>query len=542
VNKLSITVWLTFAAVACAPVPAAPSATATTVPLIPTQTITPVAAIPTILPTSTPTATPTITPTPSPTPRPKTGAADEWLGQGTEREALFDEYAQTIKDAQVFSELGFKRLGTTWEKELARARQRFLEADTKLDVYYALLSLQRSFHDARSSLTVPGGLTPPSDKFSLPFTLAVRGDSLDNAQYIVVQSSLSEVKAGFLLKQYGAKTIQQLEYDFSEWLDNTSPEQLRMELAKALTRTSPSQYPSPDMNAPVTIVFTDPANQKETSVLVRWQRGVTDAPSEDYEGLTLDYTGINYRIYKDTVNQTIVLVYPSFNYLRGEDVDTQNLGNYLNQQTLANLVMDVRDNTGGNINTNLIALFARERFRILTRELVFVPVVKRDRAFFEESLTLADNYMRKLISDYAAREKDAARSPRFPFFCKTANCSTEEATYEPNLNVRKFNFAILSGPKCMSSCDQFVSIVKDNNIGQVVGLPSRGAHSPMRAKKESGLKNGDKFSMIFTTGIGYRANGEPLEGNSAKVDYYLFPEDDYIGKIIQYLKASGSLK
>lgn len=601
-NKVTLVLLLTFAAVACAPIPATPSATATVVPLLPTQTATqvpptPAPPTPTALPTPTSTATPTITPTPSPTPRPKTGAADEWLGKGAEREALFNEYAQTIKDAQVFSELGFKRLGTTWEKELERTKKRFWEADTKLDVYYALLSLQRSLHDTHSALTVPAGLTPPSDTFSLPFTLAVRGNSLDNAQYVVVQSSSPEVKAGFILKQYGAKTIQQLEYDFSEWLDNTSPENLKIGLARALTRTNPSRYPSLDNDSPVTIAFIDPANQKETSVTIRWQRGAMDTPSKDYERLTLDYTGVNYRVYKDAATQTIVLVYSSFNYtmrdadlknalarvsypvpnfdrtapldgqsdwiakfiqanqqptLQGvrnspfvvalEDLDTLGLAKYLDQQNEPNLLIDVRDNGGGSVPTNLLALIARERFRILTRELVYVPLLRRDSAFLQGTLTYTDNYMRRLISDQMAREKDAAKSPRFPFNCRTTSCALTEAEYEPNPNIKKFGVAILSGPGCISSCDQFVAIAKDNNTGAIVGLPSRGGHSPMRAPKEFALKNGDKFSMIFSAGIGYRPNGEPLEGNPAKVDYYLFPEDDYLSKTIQYLKARGSFK
>jgi len=154
-------------------------------------------AVPTF--TATFTLTPTVTPIPSPTPRPKTGAADEWLGKADEREKLFNAYVQTIKDAQVFSELEFKRLGTTWEKELERAKKRFVEADTKADVYYALLSLQRTIHDMHSSLTVPSVLMPPSQTLSLPFTLGVRGNSLESAHYVVVPSAIPELKPGFVL-------------------------------------------------------------------------------------------------------------------------------------------------------------------------------------------------------------------------------------------------------------------------------------------------------------------------------------------------------
>jgi len=584
--------------VACTSAPVAttfpaPTLTLASVAATPPSTVTIAAPTPTVSPTITPVSLPTTLPTatliPSATPRPKTGAADEWLGKAAEREKLFNEYAQTIKDAQAFSELGFKRLGTTWEKEVERAKKRFLDADTKLDVYYAVLSLQRTIHDVHSALTVPAGLNPTSEAFSLPFTLGMRGNSLENAQYVVTQSSISEIKVGFMLKLYGSKTLQQLEYDYSEWLGATSPEQLKTELARALTRSGAGRYPSLDPNTPVNIVFIDPASQRDTGVTVRWQTGATDVPSQDYAQLSVDYAGINYRLYKDAVNQTIILVYASFNYslrdtalktaLAGvsykvppfdntqpleaqsawmtqflqanehpnlqsvrnfpftvllQEVDTLNLGRYLNQQTYPILLVDVRNNGGGSIPTNLTALLARERFKTPTFEVVFTPLMKNDNTFLQESL--GAGLQAKYILDQLAREKEAVKSSRFPFNCKTSNCSLTEAEYDPNPSVKKFNVAVLSGPGCISSCDQFVSLIKDNNIGRVVGLPSRGADSPTRAKKEFVFKNGEKFSMVFTTAIGYRPNGELLEGNPASVEYYLFPEDDYVNKMIQHLK------
>lgn len=578
---------------ACAP---SQLATSTSTPAISIVSPTPTN-IPSPSSTSAPTFTPTLIPVPSATPRPKTRAADEWLGAGVDREKLFNVYIQTIKDGQVSSELGFKRLGTTFDKELVRAQTRFLQADTRLDVYYALLSLQRSIHDTHSSLTAPSGLTPPNETFSLPFTLNVRGNSLADAQYVVTQSTLPEIKAGFILKQYNSKTISQIEYDFSEWLDSSSPERLKVELARALTRTNPSRYSSPDTNLPVAIVFVDPTSQQEIRLSVTWQRGVTDTPSTDYANLALEFTGINYRVYKDAANQTLILAHASFNYnlrdtdlknalskvsyqipafdravplenqrdwlakflevnqhpnIQGirnypfnaqlEEIDTLALGRYLNQQNLSNLLIDVRENSGGSVPMNLIAMVAKARFKVLTRELVYVPLFQRDDAFLQESLTWTDARMRKIITDQIARDKTAVRSQRFPFDCKTAECKIDEAVFEPNANIRKFNLAILAGPGCVSSCDQFVAIIADNKIGTVVGLPSRGGHSPMRAKKEFQLQNGEKFSMIFTTGIGYRPNGEPLEGNPAQVDYYLFPEDNYLNKMIQHLQITGVFK
>ncbi len=527
---------------------------------------------------------------------PQVGAAVEWLGQAEERGEILRGYVQTMKDAHVFSELGFERLGTTWENELQRAESRFLSADTSLDVYYALLSLQRTLHDAHSALTVPSALTPRAQALALPFTLSVRGSSLAGGQYVVTQSSTPEIETGLILKQYASRTVPQLESDYAEWLNGSSPELLKMELANALTRTNAKQYPTPDTGLPVALTFHDPASQRDKNVSVRWQPSVPPAP-QGQQAFALDYAGINYRVYKDSTTQTLILSYSSFLYnVRDVDVkaalarvsyevpafdrgqplerqgdwrrqfleanhypdlkqaesypfhvmlqkiDTLALGRYLNDQKATNLLVDVRENNGGSVPIDLLALVAKERFRILTLEQVFVPLFKRDPAFLQESLTFADNWMRRIIADQLAREPGASRSRRLPFSCKSANCSLDQAIYDPAAGIKKYNLAVLSGPGCVSACDQFVAIVADNHLAPVVGLPSRGAHSPMRAKKEFDLKNGDTFSMVFTTGVGYRPNGEPLEGNPARVEYYLFPEDDYVSKVIGYLKTKGTFK
>ncbi len=577
-KQLKLTLFLIFIALTACATPAPTTTplpgTTTAMPVLPTATVAP--------PTATATATP----------RQKTGEADAWLGKAGEREALFNSYVQTIRDGHVISELGMKRLGITWQKEVERTKNRFIEADTKADVYYALLSLQRTLHDAHSSLSAPKEIIPGNNPISLPFTLAVQGDSLENAHYAVIQSSLPEIKTGFVLKQYQNKTIAQLEYEYSEWLDSTSPESLKQNLARALTRhTDASRVPAPDASAPVTAVFVDPGGKAETRITFKWSRAGRETLSDDYARLTVDYRGINYRAYKDTGNNTLILVYSSFKYvfrddelkniisqasfivpsfdktkpleeqrewmnklleangypdlsrLRSypftallEEADVLTLGKYLNQQTLPNLLIDVRDNTGGNVNTNLVALFASQPFQGSTRELIYNPMIRSDSKFLQEALTYSDRFMAPIITAQLARDTEVARSQRFPFSCRTASCNVDEATFEPNSNVKKFTLAVLSGHRCTSACDQFVAMIGDNGLGKIVGVPSRGGSAPYRATKEMVLKNGERFSIIFNTGVCYRPNGEPLEGNPAKVEYYLLPEDDYINKMIEYLK------
>lgn len=493
-----------------------------------------------------------------------------------------------------------KRLGINLDQQIQRTKKRFIEADTKNDVYYALLSLQRLLHDAHSNLTAPQELIPRSANVILPFTLAVRGDALANAQYVVGTSSLPELKPGFVLKEYQDKSIAQLEYDYIEWLDSSSSEILKMELARALTRApSTRRIPEPDVSLPVVATFIDPNTKTEIKITTTWRSAMPAGEQDDYASFTADYRGIHYQAYKGIANDTLIVVYTSFNYtlsdadlksaltrasfpvpafdqskplaeqrdwliqflraneypdaerqiaggisLTGiaETMDILTLGKYLNRQTVANVLVDVRNNSGGNVNVELIRLFATQPFTGTARAIVYTPLVRSDNNFFEGALTYADSRMKPIILDQVTHQNEATQSRAFPWYCKSGSCAPSEGVFNPNSAIRKFNFAVLVGPLCTSACEHFVATTQDNRLGKVVGLPSRGGSAPFRAAKSFVLKNGQTFSIILNTGISYRPNGEPLEGNPAPVDYYLFPEDDYVSKMIAYLKANGGFK
>src|SRR5262249_35472282 len=55
---------------------------------------------------------------------------------GNDPGALFDGFVDSIRDLQRVSTDDLNALGTTWDAELARARNRFVSAKTPADVYY----------------------------------------------------------------------------------------------------------------------------------------------------------------------------------------------------------------------------------------------------------------------------------------------------------------------------------------------------------------------------------------------------------------------
>jgi hypothetical protein len=311
---------------------------------------------------------------------------------------------------------------------------------------------------------------------------------------------------------------------------------------------------------------------------------------------------LNYHTYKDPANNTLILVYSSFQYdsgdanlrkslagvsfpvppfdpvgaladqpawilkllqankypnaerlkesdvksypLKGwlERIDVLNLGNYLNQQSLPNLLMDLRGNGGGNVILELEMLLAAKPFLGPMREFAYTPLVRSDPDFQQGMLFFTDTFMRQIILNDLARKTDASRSQRFPWNCQSKSCNLSEANLEPNRSVKKFNLAIVTGTGCASACDNFASVMLDNGLARVVGLPSNAGATPYNATKEFILKNGVKFTLRISAGYAIRPNGESLDGNPAAVEYYLFPEDDYIAKMIEYLRRQNFFK
>lgn len=110
-----------------------------------------------------------------------------------------------------------------------------------------------------------------------------------------------------------------------------------------------------------------------------------------------------------------------------------------------------------------------------------------------------------------------------------------EAGDAPDLEARKAEVVVLTGPDCMSSCDQFAAIMKDNGIATLAGLDPRGGHSPFRAAVELKLKNGAAFKITVTTGVGLRPDGSALDGNPARVDTRFWPGDSSLRDTLRRL-------
>jgi hypothetical protein len=492
--------------------------------------------------------------------------ADKYLGSNRqERLKLFNEYVTAIKSTQVVCHKGLKNLGTTWEKELARSRQRFLNARTFKDTYCALVSLQRSYHDPHSRLV---GIGYNSEYgLRLPFILRAEFNN-NNWEYVVTNSSLPDIRSGYVLKSMNGKTTSQLEYEFLEWFNDHSKEQLIMDLADNLTGGF-ACFRDPKVGENVSLVFFDPEANKEHTVNTKWQKSSDVKLTEDneYSGFKKEFSGINYDVYATDERGTKIVHYYSFYYgsadinkLQGlsykvEKYDTTNysenaimirdeeeLVGYLKNKGTKNILIDVRDNHGGDLPRHtLLPNLAKKDFFVDTAQIYYMPVFKGKPGRLR---SIEDIDFKPKAIEFFEKNPHATRSPVYPFFCQTKACDLSEIKYKTLNPNNDLNIVVVSGPECSSSCDDFVRRIKDNNIGKVVGLSGDASGSPTRYTYALSLKDGTEFSIKMTIATFLSPDGKKdLEGDTVKVDIPIYPSKDnrgnYIRSVLKFLRTNS---
>jgi len=507
--------------------------------------------------------------------------ADQYLGN--DREDTFNSFVNGIKETQIISTNGLSRLGTTWEQELEISQKRFLKATTEEDVYYALLSLQRSFHDTHSKLKIEEPILPKRKKVTLPFHLRAEWN-LEKPHYVVIQSQLKEIPIGYHLDSMDSIPVNGYENIFKEWVSSHSPEDLILSTATWLTKRYNRIMPIPNEGTKTKVVFKAPDSLITIEKELEWKvfnedqkniKQIEDAVehlffNKEYSNLKKEFVGLNYIVYRTKRAGDKIIRYHGFNYDFSDVFEIYNripflsykispidsydsfssdlekrdhteLVNFLKRSLTKRVIIDVRENGGGNISKELIGFFAHKPFNFLTREIHNVPYLKNSPDKYKKNLYVGNDLVQANIEQFFKKNPVAKTSPRYPFYCHTEKCLINENLYTPaKPDPIKPELFILSGPACISACDQFVAIIQDNKIGKVIGMPTRGGHAPFRVVRDFELKERTKFQLTMVVGIGYRPNGLQLEGNPATPDFPLYPDEknqqDYLSYVLKIVE------
>jgi hypothetical protein len=492
--------------------------------------------------------------------------ADRLLGK--DRDKIFDQYVRQIRDFQIVNEKGLEHLNTSWARELEKSKRRFISAQSKEDVYYAFLSLQRSFHDAHSMLTADA-LRPERGSVRVPirFLPLFNGSGWD---YVVIDSKVPDVPVGSHLISMQGKTVAQLEADYIEWSPTSSIDALRLSLAKWLTYRRPWLSPSPTVGD--TAQFTIATKGHTNDVELKWTAVQNQADPDqskcgsrlndpDYENLKLEFSGLLYCVYATKMPTTKIVRYFSFNYFFYNPLDLWNrlpdltykptvikstemgpgllanldqseLVHWLKKSKVKKVYLDMRENDGGNLPFILPAAFADKPFHSTTVKLWLGPGLRKS----PELVTGMAQY--KVFKRDLMAKPAQEYSSEAAFFCKTDDCKRDEAILPPTKELSKISLVVISGPACRSACDDYLGILRLNGIAKTAGMPSSGATSPLRTTSVFHFADGTPFSMSLSTGLNLLPNGESLEGNPPPIDSLVLPTEKNRGHYLEAVMSS----
>jgi hypothetical protein len=538
----------------------------------------------------------------------KPTVADELLGR--DRDALLDAWVKAIGNLEVVSNAGLARLGTNWSEQLAVTRARFHAAVSAEDVYYALLSLQRSYHDFHSELILPSPnrakpslLRMPANgpPAVLPIDVTVDYSAgPTKPAYVVdwVEPGLDMgVHAGDIIVTVDSNPIGAVERALMEFVGASSPEFWRESVAVWLSYRYASDLPQPLPYTPIRFGFTDSAGENPHDATLTWILPTSSAPppvdpctvaaevapNSDYLALVPELVGIHLCVYGSSTSRKVVrwfsFLYEFSDYSGGDPsfgqfssltarmkamsyaipsadlpfvgasgpgqmldpvgmmkIDLAHLVTFLQGAGDPSLLIDVRENGGGNFDPSIISAFATAPAVGLATQIVFGPSIHANPNLLDGAV--APGPQASLAKAYLLAHPMAATSPLYPFICETSACNISERTIAPATSPLTGGAALFTGPDCVSACDDFVASLHDNGLATSIGMPTCGADSPVRVPLELTLTDGTtKVSLELTVGENLRPGGQILEGHPPHVDVPLYPTKANAGK---YLAAALS--
>ena len=512
------------------------------------------------------------------------------------RGALFDTIIARTERREAFSPIKNERLGFNPLAAMRALREDVVAADTETELYYALARLSHARRDRHLDLfLVPGGLTLPD---SAGLDVARGPDPAPPGQAPVrVFPDYSEgaapsdyfvggVAAGALYREeaageswaenlVGARIVSVNGMSVAEWHDSAAAfmrhsthAALRWKLAEAMALSTAALPPhlradslelefhedDGQMGSLNPLPFVDPGS-------LTWN-GVGE-PS--YPGLSLALRTATYDLLApDDGRAFIVLIWRGFRETMVADVDQ--LMAFATERHLLDhaLVMDVTRSRGGSLGSYAMQRLQPRPFkttfgnlRISDVTLPFIEDKRRDFAARDindggvpETIDDGTWLMEWLEDDVlGALERGDAYSNNVPF--KLAHAPRDsDGILEPAAVHFRGPFGVISGPSGGSHLDQFVSIVVDNGLGPVVGMPPGGYSNTWEWEEVLTFPGTDQPVVGFMWNIGHtiRPNGEIAEGNPVVVDEWMpLTADnvttyyaDMLARVLELMEVGGA--
>ena len=504
------------------------------------------------------------------------------------RAALFDTIVARTERREAFSPVKNERLGFDPIGAMRALRDDVVAAETDDELFYALARLSHARRDRHLDLfLVPGGLAP-SDSAGLdvaggpdpapPRQATVRifpdySDGAGEADYFVGDVATAAHDEDATAELVGARVVAVNGMPVAEWHDSATAfmrhstrAHLRWKLAEAMTLAT-AGFPPRLRSDSLRLLLADAGGREHEHTLpfadpatLAW----TGIGEPSYPGLSVALSTPTYDLLApDDDRRFLVLVWRGFRETMVADVDR--LVAFAAERGLLDhaLVMDVTRSRGGSLGAYAMQRLQPRPFRTTFGNLrisdIILPFIADKRRDFAER-DINDGGVPETIDDgtwlmewleddvMGAFERGDAYSNNVPF--KLAHAPRDsDGTLAPAAVHFRGPLGVISGPSGGSHLDQFVSIVVDNGLGPVVGMPPGGYSNTWEWDEVLTFPGTDQPVVGFMWNIGHtiRPNGEIAEGNPVIVDEWmpLTPENvagyygEMLARVLELMAAPG---
>ena len=473
------------------------------------------------------------------------------------RAELFDTILARTARRDAFSPVKQETLGFDPMAEMRDVRDAVVSAETETELYYALAPRSHSRRERHLDLLLVSGGLELADSAGLD-VWGGEATAPDRAP-IRVFADFSSDDAGYFvgdvaadarwpeLPQIGDRITYVNGMAIDEWQDSATAFMrhsttigLRWKLAEAMTQATASFPPalrSPQLDL---VVATQGGGEVSYSVPFVSEDGLEWTGSGDpaYPGMSLELSTPTYDLLvPDDGRDFVVLIWRGFRQTMVADVDA--LTRFAQSRGLLDhaMIMDVTRSRGGSLGAYAMQRVQPRPFKTTFGNLrisdVIQPFVEDKRADFA-ARDINDGGVPETIDDggwlMAWLEDDVlealARGDEYtndvPF--KLAHAPREsDGILQPASVHFRGPIGIISGPSGGSHLDQFVSIIVDNDLGPVVGMPPGGYSNTWEWEEILTLGDTGQPVVGFMWNVGHtiRPNGEIAEGNPVEVDEWM---------------------
>ena len=495
------------------------------------------------------------------------------LGTPSQRAALFDSILTWTADRAAFSPPKMEALGYDPLQEMAALRDAVVTAESEEAFYYALLRLSNARRDRHLSVyLVPGGLTlddeaglPTWEREETPEPLiaAVRihpDYGNDGAAYFIADVARGPdpldqgPQVGDRILSINGMSVPEYEAAAMPFIRHSSLVGFRWKLAEAIPQNT-ALFP-PEFRGETLELGLEKADGSTAEVSLPY----FDADSLEwpgwaepsYPGFSREWSTPTYDLYLPDDGRALVLLqWHRFEPSLVADVDR--LLEFAQAEGFLDraVIFDATRSGGGSLGAYAVQRIQPRPFKTTYGTLQISDVIEpfvadRQEAFqrrrvfdgdgpetIDDGSWLMDWLQNEVLEDLAA-----GREVTEPVPFKLAHAPKgSDGILQPTPVHFRGPLVVLSGPNGGSHLDQFISIVGDNELGPIIGMPPGGYSNTWEWEETLTFPGTDQPVVGFMWNIGHsiRPNGEILEGNPAAVTHPLPLTADNAGEYYRLL-------